>query len=377
MKQKWTQACSQHADAAVAVADIYRDLNPSEAAIVIFYCSNTYDKTALAEAFAQWFGDIPVIGATTAGEISASGYTTASLVAISLDQQYFQVDCLLISHLQQFNMASTLQACQQFRQDFNSNDEILDPDHHFGFLLVDGLSKKEEVIVTTLYEVLAGISLFGGSTADGLDFQKTYIYYQGTFHTDCALLTLVHSQHPIKVFKTEHFHATENAVVVTEADATQRIVYELNGMPAAQEYARLLGLPVEQLSPAVYAVSPLVVKVAGQYHVRSILAHNPEDDSLSFYCAVDTGMVLRIAKCGDLISNLHHTLDRLSAEMGGIDLILACDCLLRRLEIERKTLYPAMNQLVQQYHIFGFNTYGEQLNALHINQTFTGVAIAK
>ncbi len=373
----WKQACSQHPDAASAVADIYHSLSPATPAIILFYCSPSYDKASLAEAFARWFGDMPVIGCTTAGEISVSGYTEASLVAISLCQSAFHVDCLLIESLQAFNMATTLHTAQQFQQDFHQNTEMLDPEHSFGFLLVDGLSKKEEVLVSTLYEALGGIPLFGGSSADAFNFKNTYIYYQGAFHTDGALLTLINTRQPLKVFKTEHFQATEKIVVVTEADAAQRIVYELNGAPAAQEYARLLGIPIEQLDPSVYALSPLLVKVAGQYHVRSILARQPEDDSLSFYCAIDTGVVLRIGECGDLVGNLHHSLELISAEIGDIGLVLACDCILRRLEIDRKDLYGNINHLVQQYHIFGFNTYGEQLNALHINQTFTGVAIAQ
>ena len=287
------------------------------------------------------------------------------------------MDCLLIEHLQAFNMANALSLCQEFRHNFICDNELPDGSQMIAFLLIDGLSKKEEIVVSTLYEALNGITLFGGSTADGLNFGTTYIYHQGKFHTDCALVTLIHTQRPLTVFKTEHFHPTDKRVVVTEADVAQRIVYELNGLPAAQEYARLLDLDVDQLGPSLYAVSPLVVKVAGQYHVRSIMERNPEDDSLIFYCAIDKGVVLRIAESDDLVSNLHITLERLSAEMGELDLVLGCDCILRRLEIERKQLHAPMNQLVQRYGIFGFNTYGEQFNALHINQTFTGVAIAK
>lgn len=376
-KPNWKQAYSQQSTAEAAVIEIYQSLNQTNAAIIIFYCSPDYDRNQLAQAFQRYFTDIPVIGCTTAGEISHSGYTEASLVAISLYQEHFYVNCLLIESLQQFNMAKTSGICEKFQHKFIQNSSKFDADHYFGFLLIDGLSKKEEVVVSTLYEALEGIPLFGGSSADGLNFQNTHIYYQGKFHTDCALLTLVEAQYPVKVFKTEHFHATDKQVVVTEADATQRIVYEFNGAPAAQEYARLLDIPVAQLNPSIYAISPLVVKVAGQYHVRSILTRNPEDDSLSFYCAIDAGVVLRIAECGDIMNNLHHTLDRLSAEIGELDLVLACDCILRRLEIDRKKLYPEMNKLAKQYHIFGFNTYGEQFNALHINQTFTGVAITQ
>jgi len=31
--------------------------------------------------------------------------------------------------------------------------------------------------------------------------------------------------------------------------------------------------------------------------------------------------------------------------------------------------------LMAQYGVFGFSTYGEQFNGVHVNQTFTGVAL--
>lgn len=34
-----------------------------------------------------------------------------------------------------------------------------------------------------------------------------------------------------------------------------------------------------------------------------------------------------------------------------------------------------MSQTLARHNVVGFNSYGEQLNMLHVNQTFTGVAI--
>ena len=34
-----------------------------------------------------------------------------------------------------------------------------------------------------------------------------------------------------------------------------------------------------------------------------------------------------------------------------------------------------MSKMLARHHVLGFNTYGEQFNMLHVNQTFTGVAI--
>ena len=57
-------------------------------------------------------------------------------------------------------------------------------------------------------------------------------------------------------------------------------------------------------------------------------------------------------------------------------LVLGCDCVLRYLEIEQAQLRPAIDALMTRHNVIGFATYGEQFNAMHVNQTFTGVAIA-
>jgi hypothetical protein len=55
--------------------------------------------------------------------------------------------------------------------------------------------------------------------------------------------------------------------------------------------------------------------------------------------------------------------------------ILGCDCILRRLEVENTQSMRAMSRLLAAHDVIGFNTYGEQFNSVHVNQTFTGVAI--
>ena len=58
-------------------------------------------------------------------------------------------------------------------------------------------------------------------------------------------------------------------------------------------------------------------------------------------------------------------------------LTIGCDCFLRRLEIENDGGVESVATLLRQQRVIGFNTYGEQFNGMHINQTFTGVAIGR
>src|SRR3546814_16061920 len=90
----------------------------------------------------------------------------------------------------------------------------------------------------------------------------------------------------MEVFKFEHFRPTEQKIVVTSADPERRVVWSLNAAPAAEEYARLIGSTMEDLTPEVFAANPLLVRIGGEYHLRAIQQVDREG-ALHFYCAVD------------------------------------------------------------------------------------------
>jgi hypothetical protein len=58
-------------------------------------------------------------------------------------------------------------------------------------------------------------------------------------------------------------------------------------------------------------------------------------------------------------------------------LTIGCDCVLRRLELEGEGGVAEVGAFLREQQVLGFNTYGEQFNGMHINQTFTGVAIGR
>ena len=63
------------------------------------------------------------------------------------------------------------------------------------------------------------------------------------------------------------------------------------------------------------------------------------------------------------------------ADIGEPQLTIGCDCIHRRIEVEEAQLNEGLSRLYQRYRVIGFNTYGEQRDAMHVNHTFSGVAI--
>ena len=74
---------------------------------------------------------------------------------------------------------------------------------------------------------------------------------------------------------------------------------------------------------------------------------------------------------------LEEALERLDEELGGIDFVLGFDCVHRRLEAENRQVIRQISDIFRRFRVVGFNTYGEQFNAMHLNHTFTGVAFGR
>jgi hypothetical protein len=184
---------------------------------------------------------------------------------------------------------------------------------------------------------------------------------------------MVRSRCRARVFNFDHLEPTQTRMVVTKADPTTRTVREINAEPAAREYARLLGKDPGQLDPFTFAAHPVVVRIGGRHHVRAIQRVAPNGD-LVFFSAIDEGVVLTLAEPRDMVGHLAAAMAELSAQ-GAPEAILACDCILRRVEAQEKQVTGAISALLRRHNVSGFSTYGEQFNAMHVNQTMTGVAI--
>lgn len=368
------RAHTRAVDARQAAREFHAGVSQPDMAMVIFFCSSEYDLEALADELNRLFGDVPLLGCTTAGEIGPGGYCGHSLSGVSFPAAACVVEAARFPLLQEFKFSDGQIFAKNLLQRLESRSSAVSTSNTFAFLLIDGLSVREEPVVYTLQSVLGNIPLCGGSAGDDRKFASTWIFHEGAFHTDSALLILVSTPLPFRVFKTQHFVSEKERLVVTEADATNRVVKEINGLPAAEEYARVLGLTVAELTPDRYSETPIVVVIDGTDYVRSVQKVNP-DGSLTFFCAIEEGLVLRVARGADIVSNLEQAFGHIQEEIGPLQLCIGCDCILRNLEIARKHLTEQTADLFARNNTIGFSTYGEQYGGVHVNQTFTGIAI--
>jgi len=366
---KHAENCLQ--DELAAVRDIASKIMMDDMEAVLFFCSPEYDLPRLAQVLKSTFS-CTVFGCTSAGEI-ASTYQTGGIVAVGLSSRAFRVHLSSINSLATFNISRAKREVKMLEQQLEFSPK-LDPEKMFSFMLIDGLSLREEQVASCFSKALKGVALVGGSAADDLNFTGTHIFSGDSFRPDTAVVALIETKLSFEVFKFQHVRPTDKEMIVTSADPARRTVYEINGLPAATELARIMGIEKEELTMQVYSTHPVMLNILDDWYIRSIMRYN-DDDSLDFACAIDSGLPLTVGEVSGLAENLRQQIATLSERFSHIYISLGCDCIHRRLEILHTGLQEEVEGLLADINFVGFSTYGEQYNSLHVNQTLTGVVI--
>ena len=356
--------------------EILANVKCDEIELLLFHTSTLFDLDAVAKEITARFPHVNIVGCTSAGEFNKNGYGTEKLLAVAFLKNEFSIATALVPNLGEVNFDEAHDIASGLRRALQGRERRYDTEQHFVISVLDGLTRHEEHFLETFATAFGNIPHLGGSAGDDLKLEATYVFYNGEFHRDAAVLLLVGTGKPFTVFSIDHINSPVSKLVVTHADPESRTVYEINGEPAAQYYASLLGMKAEDLTPDVFSMFPLAVMVGGKYFIRSIQKVDLATNGITFYCAVDIGIILTFVQLGDCIEALESKLDKLRAQLGEPEFVYACDCFLRRLEIQQGKNDHEIRRLQQRYNVAGFNAYGEHIHSVHLNQTFTGVYFA-
>ena len=360
-----------HCDDPDSADQIAAQLGEGPFELVCLFVAPEADFEALVTETASRFGDADVLACTTAGEIGKSGYEEQQIIAVGFRAEHFNTLTYPIENLDEIEEQTVAGALIEARLALTQRSP--DWTSEFAFLMVDGLSLREEQLTAFLSAGLGPTPLFGGSSGDGTRFGQTWLARNGEIMRNAAIVALIRCDRPVRVFSLDHLVPTEQRMVVTSASPEHRVVHEINAEPAALEYARLLGLDPNQLDQFTFAEHPVVVRLGDAHHVRAI-QQVKENHDLVFFSAINEGMVLTLATHDDMVDHLNRGLSDLGKQ-GKPDFILGCDCILRRIEAGRLQKTRAVSEVLSAHNVIGFSTYGEQIGGMHVNQTLTGVAI--
>lgn len=236
---------------------------------------------------------------------------------------------------------------------------------------------SEELILDTLASVLGNkkIHVAGSSCANETERGRTFVAHNGTVYSSASIYLFVHNkQGRISVVKQDLFVPMRTEFRATSVDVRKRIIYELDGKPAATELARNLHFELYELTEHIkdYGLGRMIGKEMFATEIRGIT----KEKGLEMLAAVYGGTRLCIIERGKY--------DRFLADM--------IATVRKQIASPRFMFYINCNSLTSYYreinwiNVFsaglatlapvfaGVSGFGEQLDRFNINKTLVGIA---
>ncbi len=344
-----------------------------------------------------------IIGGSTGGEITSLGEGTGNVAIMILESPLLKVGIGVGEGLKE-KPADAAQKASLQAYDMLMKNPTLAPSMFLGYMksrktdllninpfvtifLPDGLAGAEEEALRGGLRLMGkSWRVVGGSTGDDFQFQRTYQIANGVY-TDSVVVAMLTGL-KMGLGMSHPYVPTDRGAVVTRAEG--RVVYELNGKPAAQVMKELL--EVDELNPDVFARNPVGMRtgdVFSDYIIKSAVNANP-DGSILFYAEVPENIYLTVMRADENTTkeNFKRALREAIRDAGNpseIGAIINFTCVLRWLLKQRLNIddIALVREVVgKDVPVIGFNTYGEQGitrgGAIgHYNQTSTLLVISK
>jgi hypothetical protein len=346
-------------------ADLAAQLSDLSPRFILFFASSSFEPAALAAAMQKQFPTAKIIGCTTAGELVNEKVLRNSVVAMAFDDEAMEdVAIGVVQNLKTENQVPQVFAA--FEEHTGQKMLALDVKQYVGLILIDGLSGAEEKVMDKIGD-LTDILFVGGSAADDMKLQTTYVFADGRAYTNAAVLALLKPKTGFEVVKTQSFCDMKKVLKATRVNEAERIVYEFDGEPAREAYARAVGLPVEQAS-SKFMDQPFGVMVEGEPYVRGLKQF--QDEALVFFCHIKEGMELNLLQATDILEDTRAVVQARKDKLGQISGLIHFNCCFRALQLEQWGQWEEYGKIFADIPTVGFSTYGEQYLG-HINQTST------
>jgi hypothetical protein len=364
------------ADPAAVIEQLVAGLGAVDAGALLFFCSPSLDGVRIGRGLAGAFPQAPVIGCTTAGEFTERAGSSGGVSAVVLPTGVVRRAAGALADLRYGIDEAVTAAVRHIEARLDISLRDVDPTRYVGFVLIDGLHGAEERVNEVLGDVAPLLSFVGGSAGDDLNFSRTEVFCGPASSRHGAALLVVDAAVPFTVVKSCSFEPAGRRFVITDADAGQRIVWELDGRPAAQVYAEAVGCGIDDLADQAFIAHPLGLMIDGNPWIRSP-QQVVDGGGIKFYCQLLPGMEVELMNGTDLIADTRAAIRSAVADVGGeASGAVMFNCILRRLEMDANDLHQPFADAIGGIPTAGFHTYGESWLG-HVNQSLTAVVFGR
>ena len=338
---------------------------------VIFFFSPSYERVDLQKELADAFPQAVCIGSSMYGGWSSDGAIRTGITIMSLSCDEVEEAYVSFQEGVKKDPIKTAHAAIAELK-YKTAGHNINPDEYLGLIFFDGLCLGELIMKEFTMEKSLNMAFIGGAAADEMTFTRTLVCGEDKISSDGLVAAILKMKIPFFFNHYVHFLPTENSFTLTRVEIMQRIAWEINGEPAAEFYARQLGVDdVSKLTFDYFVRHPVGLILGDSIYIRSP-NHVVDGKGLQFYCYIEAGTKVFMLKQGDIIANAKGGVMGASQFLPGIQGCLLFNCIQRYLELVEKEKINEFNDVFSEYPMIGFNTYGEELFTHH-NQTLTAV----
>jgi hypothetical protein len=374
---------SDYSDAATAGADAARQaMTGPDPKLAVVFCAESYDLHELSKGIREVTRDVPLIGCTTAGEISSGHAGDSSVVVMAIGGNGFSVSTGA-AQARDGNLREASAEAAACIADAKGPHRVL-------LLLTDGLAGDQQEVVRGAYRAVgATVPLVGGCAGDGLKMTATFQLHQGEVLSNAVVAAVIASEAPIGIGVRHGWKRVGEPMLITSSNSCR--VLTLNDEPALDTYLNRLGAPKDAYTdPAAFTrfalTHPLGLSRRSGEEVRFVAEADFKERSIVCIAEVPAGATGWIMH-GDDESVLQATesacYDALLPLMGAPPIgLMVFDCIARRGVLGDSGVskeVSAIASVSQGAPVAGFYTYGEiarthGMSGFH-NQTLVVLAL--
>lgn len=296
-------------DAGAAAEELISQLGGITPKLLVVYASSDRDQAALNRALRERLPEgTRLLGATTGGEIDREGMHQGCVVVAALTGD-FDVGIGLGRGLSRDAANAGEIAIQEAARQIGARADELGSRKYVAVVIDDAFRYKKEELLLGVMSMNQALVAVGGGAASSEVVEgggTAYLHVDGEVATDAVAVALFRTDAPWAAMRSHWYVPTGQTVRITKIDETAKRALEIDGKPAAQRYAELLGVSVDDLEfgkPTGFAARPTALRVGREYFIRAPWKPLP-DGSILFANMLEQGVELEIVKHVDAADSM-------------------------------------------------------------------------
>jgi methyl-accepting chemotaxis protein len=353
-----------------AAQEAFSKLDGEKADLCVVFGSLSYGLEDVLKGIRSVVGDgTQIIGASSCGEFTEDAVSKKSVAVGMIHSDTYRFQVRSAQGLQE-DVSGVLTSLRGEFEDF-----LQEEGQTSIIMMIDGLrGNGEEATLCASAAFGADVKIAGGAAGDELAFAETRVIANDHVLTNAVSLCVVKG--PDTLFTgVQHGHKPLSETL-TATRAEGNILYTVDGRSAWEVWkekagakAKEIGMDVDRLAGStdegVFLIRfELGLETGDGYKIRVPLSKN-EDGSLNFACTIPEGVKFRIMESvkSDQIQSAREAAELAVRDAGEKKIagafIFDCVCRSLILEDQFKDGVGAIQQVIGDVPLLGFETYGE------------------